>query len=210
MIHHTNIATLDRYTDTNNQDPMNPSHPILTKIIQHTYNGHSLFRAFFRFSAPVVPLPVADLFTALVVPGAGPLPMLLLPMLIGGLAFPMTFASAVLSGDGDGCRSFPAATSFSEARLDVENFKGCSWSDIGETFRVIVGAVSVDGLLEVIVDLAVILVCVADAVVVVAAVVGGVEVDATELEAVEDGVSNSTGRVRGLAWILVINFALSQ
>lgn len=83
---------------------------------------HSLLRAFFRFSAPVAPPPVAALLTALV-PGAGAVPITAIPIVVP--VFTPTFASAVLRGEGEGCRSLlEDRPSFSAERLEAEDLSG--------------------------------------------------------------------------------------
>lgn len=154
--------------------------------------GQSRFSAFFLFSMPVGPEDVAERLTALVVGvGAGPIPIELLSKL----------ALAVPSGAGEARRSL---LSLSPDKDDAEvavgsvlagdDWRGCE-GGAGD-FRVdatVEGDVEVEGIES-------------DVSGRFAAVMVGA---AFELD-VEGTESNSTGLVRGVACILVINFALEQ
>lgn len=145
--------------------------------------------------------PAAARFTALV-PGAGVLPIVPIPILVP--SWPPTFASAVPKGEGEGCRSLlETITSFPPDIFDGEDFRGCGGEILDADFRatadgVIAGA-GVDngkGIATLDVD-----------------VEGDAEVDveaSAELDDDVTGMSNSTGRTRGVACTLVINLARSQ
>ncbi len=80
--------------------------------------GYNLFSAFFLFSAPVAPVPVAARFTALV-PDTGVFPGIPTPTLA-------TFASAVPRGEGEVCRSLvtTGAPSLPATTLDGDDVNG--------------------------------------------------------------------------------------
>jgi len=137
-------------------------------------------RAFFLFSAPVAAPPVAALLTALEPVRVG---ATAIPMPTVGPALPPTFASAVLRGDGDAWRSLfgEATPSFSEGR-SLEGGAGDA------DFRVTIGRVNIDEE-----DVDGVDVCVGGAG---AVLLADVE---PEDDASGSGVSNSMGRVRGVA-----------
>jgi hypothetical protein len=146
----------------------------------------------------VAPPPVAALFTAFVlVAGAAGTT----PIEIGAPALPPTFASAGPNGDGDACRSLlPANPALPFSASFVAGDAGAGDADFLEMIgRVNGGTVGSggDGLL--------------------ASFDGDIDGGWAEEEAVmlEDagagvGMSNSAGRVRGVACTLVINLARSQ
>jgi hypothetical protein len=180
---------------------------------EHTTNTlpQSRFSAFFLFSAPVAPPLVAALFTAFV--GAGVPPPRSIPIPPPVFPPPLTLASAVLSGEGEACRSLllAAIEPFSPVRLDGDDLRGRGSGGGDTDFRVTMGRVNMGGaamaevvgacggregiddmggtgVLEVVVD------------------------DEADDSSSDDGgtVSNSAGLTRGTAWILVINLARSQ
>ena len=190
---------------------------------------YSLFNAFFRFSALVGADPVAALFTALV-PVILPIPVvdaIPIPTPIFGFPPPPTFESAVAKGDGETCLSF-CGPSFSPARVAFNEDAGAGEDDL----RVIVGTLSVPGSFEIevvvggegsdggmtstltfsVVEVATVakLPLVEDDAGV-SLLVEVEEEEATGLSACfTQGLVNSTGLTRGVAWILVMSFARPQ
>jgi len=117
-------------------------------------------------------------------------------------AFPPTFASAVLRGDGDVWRSL-----FDDMRPSLSEdaiLEGAEGGAGDADFPVTIGRVNVDE--EDVDDVDV------DGGSTGAGFLAGVEVenDASGSEDDGEGVSNSIGRVRSVAWTLVMSFARSQ
>lgn len=113
---------------------------------------------------------------------------------------PPTFASAVLSGEGDIKRSFMSFEAGAEtgiAKLEGDTCNGCD-KGVEDFLGLGGGAISATlGAVATVTEV----------------VVGGRGIGVLALELgleVEDGVSNSAGRVRGVACTLVMSFALEQ
>lgn len=188
-----------------------------------SHYNYSLFNAFFRFSALVGADPVAALFIAFV-PVIPPIPAVdAIPIPTPMLGFPPpTFESAVAKGEGETCLSF-CGPSFSPTRVAFSEDAGAGEDDL----RVIVGTFSVPGSFEIEVVVGGegndggVTSTLTFSVVEVAAVAepplvnaGGsllVDEEATGLSAgFAQGLVNSTGLTRGVAWMLVMSFARLQ
>jgi len=172
----------------------------------HSYN---LFKAFFLFSAFVEVFPVAALLTAFVVPVDTALLVMLSPILAVGSTFPLTFASAVARGEGDGRHSFSfPVPSFSAAREALRRY-----GRVDETGLCMIPGVDIREDEER---------KVGDEEVLVTEVALRTEITVVEGTDLEDemateqddsagtGSSNSTGLTRGVACTLVINLARLQ
>ena len=156
---------------------------------------YNLFSAFFRFSAPLEAVPDVAARLIAFVARAGAFSVWEAPMTL----VPTTLESAVPRGEGETCLSLAGKASLSVGeRLDEADLSGEEAGAVvdAETLRGVVMVVD-DGMDTMGVD----------------ATVGiwpiGM-VDLFSFSSSSDGVSNSAGRMRGVAWTLVISFARSQ